>query len=186
MRGSGIRWNCKNRRLTRIQFGALLYRFDRHAHLQVLLDTSRETGRWIIPKGWPTKDFTPAQTAALEAHEEAGVRGCVPARSLGHYVYEKRMGDRVTCCPCDVQVFPVLVKTQLKNWPESRQRKVQLFPVLKAAAVIDDDDLRKLVLYLEQHRRAVPGKYKVRGRNKSRRADGIADPMTTSRESKKQ
>jgi hypothetical protein len=37
---------------------------------------------------------------------------------------------------------------------------VQWFPVLEAVAVIDDDDLRKLILQLEQYRRAVPGKYK--------------------------
>ena len=150
----------KNHRPTRIQFGALPYRFDRHADLEVLLITSRETGRWIIPKGWPIKGFKPAQTAALEAYEEAGVRGRVSARPLGHYVYEKRMADRVTSFPCDVQVFPLLVKTQPKKWPESRQRKVQWFPVLEAAAVIDDDDLRKLILQLKQRRRAVAGTHK--------------------------
>ena len=149
-----------NHRPTRVQFGALPYRFDRHAHLQVLLITSRETGRWIIPKGWPIKGFKPAQAAALEAYEEAGVRGRVSAHPLGHYVYEKRMADRVTSFPCDVQVFPLLVKTQLKKWPESRQRKVQWFPILEAAAVIDDDDLRKLILRLKERRPAVWRGYK--------------------------
>jgi 8-oxo-dGTP pyrophosphatase MutT (NUDIX family) len=152
-----------NHRPTRIQFGALPYRFDRHAHLQVLLITSRETGRWIIPKGWPIKGFKPAQTAALEAYEEAGVRGRVSSRPLGHYVYEKRMADRVTSFPCDVQVFPLLVKTQLKKWPESRQRKVQWFPILEAAALIDDDDLRKLILRLKERRPAVWRRYKDAG-----------------------
>jgi 8-oxo-dGTP pyrophosphatase MutT (NUDIX family) len=132
----------------------------KEAGIEVLLVTSRETGRWIIPKGWPIKGFKPARTAALEAYEEAGVRGRVSARPLGHYVYEKRMEDRVSSFPCDVHVFPLLVKTQRKKWPESRQRKVQWFPVLEAAAVIHDDGLRKLILYLEKHRRAVPGKYK--------------------------
>jgi 8-oxo-dGTP pyrophosphatase MutT (NUDIX family) len=152
-----------NHRPTRIQFGALPYRFDRHAHLQVLLITSRETGRWIIPKGWPIMGFKPAQTAALEAYEEAGVRGRVSSRPLGHYVYEKRMADRVTSFPCDVQVFPLLVKTQLKKWPESRQRKVQWFPILEAAALIDDDDLRKLILRLKERRPAVWRRYKDAG-----------------------
>jgi ADP-ribose pyrophosphatase YjhB (NUDIX family) len=38
----------------------------------VLLVTSRETGRWIIPKGGPIKGFKPAKTAAREAYEDAG------------------------------------------------------------------------------------------------------------------
>jgi 8-oxo-dGTP pyrophosphatase MutT (NUDIX family) len=147
-------------RLPRIQFGALPYRFDGEARIEVLLVTSRETGRWIIPKGWPIKGFKPAKTAAREAYEEAGVRGHVSGRPLGRYVYEKRMEDRVASFPCEVQVFPLLVKTQLKKWPESRQRKVRWFPVPEATAVIDDDDLRKLIMQLKEHRRAVQRKYK--------------------------
>ena len=84
----------KNHRPTRIQFGALPYRFDRHADLEVLLITSRETGRWIIPKGGPIKGFKPGQTAALEAYEEAGVRGRVSARPLGRAVAGTHKGAR--------------------------------------------------------------------------------------------
>jgi 8-oxo-dGTP pyrophosphatase MutT (NUDIX family) len=147
-------------RVPRIQFGALPYRFDREAGVEVLLVTSRETGRWIIPKGWPIKGFKPAKTAAREAYEEAGVRGRVSGHPLGRYVYEKRMEDRFASFPCEVQVFPLLVKAQLKKWPESRQRKVRWFPVSEATAVIGDDDLRKLILQLKAHRRAVRPKYK--------------------------
>jgi len=107
----------------------LPYRFDSEAGVEVLLVTSRETGRWIIPKAWPIKGFKPAKTAAREAYEEAGVRGHVSGRPLGQYVYEKQMEDRVVSFPCEVQVFPLLVKTQLKKWPESGQRKVRWFPV---------------------------------------------------------
>jgi 8-oxo-dGTP pyrophosphatase MutT (NUDIX family) len=136
-----------------MQFGALPYRFDAEAGIEVLLVTSRETGRWIIPKGWPIKGFKPAKTAAREAYEEAGVRGRVSGRPLGSYVYEKRVEDRVLSFPCEVQVFPLLVKAQLKKWPEFRQRKVRWFPVFEAAAVIDDDELRRLILRLKKHRR---------------------------------
>jgi 8-oxo-dGTP pyrophosphatase MutT (NUDIX family) len=143
----------------RIQFGALPYRFDGEGGVEVLLVTSRETGRWIIPKGWPIKGFKPAKTAAREAYEEAGVRGRVSGRPLGRYVYEKRIEDRVVSSPCEVQVFALLVKTQLKKWPESGQRKVRWFPFREATAVIGDDDLRKLILQLKEHRLAVRGKY---------------------------
>ena len=130
------------------------YRFDGEAGVEVLLITSRETGRWTIPKGWPIKGFKPAKTAVREAYEEAGVRGHVSGRALGRYVYEKRMEDRVASIPCEVQVFPLLAKVRLKKWPECGQRKVRWFRVPEAAAVIDDGDLRKLILQLNEHRRA--------------------------------
>jgi len=141
----------------------LLYRFDSEAGVEVLLVTSRETGRWIIPKGRPIKGFKPAETAAREAYEEAGVSGLVSGRSLGRYVYEKQMEDRVTSFPCEVQVFPLLVKAQLKNWPEYRQRKIRWFSVPEAAAVIDDGDLRELILQLTERRRAVSMEYRGAG-----------------------
>jgi 8-oxo-dGTP pyrophosphatase MutT (NUDIX family) len=138
----------------------LPYRFGKEAGVEVLLVTSRQTGRWIIPKGWPIKGFKPAETAAQEAYEEAGVRGDVSGRSLGRYVYEKRTEDRVASFPCEVQVFPLLVKTQLKKWPESGQRRVRWLRVPEAAAVIEDGDLRKLILALEGRGLAVPRKSK--------------------------
>jgi 8-oxo-dGTP pyrophosphatase MutT (NUDIX family) len=113
----------KGHRPARIQFGALPYRFGGAAGVEVLLVTSRETGRWIIPKGWPIKGFKPAETAALEGFEEAGVRGLVSGRPLGRYVYEKWMEDRVASFPCEVQVFPLLVKTQLNKWLDSGNEK---------------------------------------------------------------
>jgi len=138
----------------------LPYRFDGKAGVEVLLVTSRETGRWIIPKGWPIKGFKPAETAAREAYEEAGVRGRVSGRSLGHYAYEKWLSNRSASFHCDVQVFSLLVKTQLKRWPECRQRKVRWFTAPKAAVIVDDDDLRHLILQLKEHRRAIWRKYK--------------------------
>jgi 8-oxo-dGTP pyrophosphatase MutT (NUDIX family) len=138
----------------------LPYRFGGEAGVEVLLVTSRETGRWIIPKGWPIKGFKPAETAAREAFEEAGVRGLVSGRLLGRYVYEKRMEDRVASFPCEVQVFPLLVKRQLKKWPEYRQRRVRWLSVPEAAALIDDSDLRKLILRLTERRYGVRPKYR--------------------------
>jgi 8-oxo-dGTP pyrophosphatase MutT (NUDIX family) len=125
---------------TRVQFGALPYRFDGGVSVEVLLVTSREIGRWITPKGRPIKGVKPAETAAREAFEEAGVRGLVSGRPLGRYVYEKWMEDRVASFPATFKVFPLLVKTQLKKWPEYRQRKARWFSVPEATSVIGDDD----------------------------------------------
>jgi 8-oxo-dGTP pyrophosphatase MutT (NUDIX family) len=57
---------------------------------EVLLVTSRDTRRWIIPKGWPQKGKAPHRAAAREAFEEAGVVGAVGRRPVGSFAYEKR------------------------------------------------------------------------------------------------
>lgn len=138
----------------RVQFGALPYRISNETGIEVLLVTSRGTKRWIIPKGWPIKGFKPAKTAAREAFEEAGVRGRVSARPLGRYVYEKQLEDRVASFPCEVQVFPLLVKRQFETWPECRQRTVRWFAAPEAAAAINNDDLGQLILQLKARSRA--------------------------------
>ena len=52
---------------------------------RVLLVTSRETRRWIIPKGWPMKGRKDHEAAAQEALEEAGVTGHVHKHPMGAY-----------------------------------------------------------------------------------------------------
>jgi 8-oxo-dGTP pyrophosphatase MutT (NUDIX family) len=56
----------------RVQYGALPYRLTARSRPQFMLVTSRETRRWIIPKGWPKKGKLPHHSAAREAFEEAG------------------------------------------------------------------------------------------------------------------
>jgi 8-oxo-dGTP pyrophosphatase MutT (NUDIX family) len=128
---------------------ALPYRLDDDASVEVLLVTTRETKRWIIPKGWPMKGFKPCKAAAREAYEEAGVRGRVSGRAFGHFVYEKRLEDSVDTVPCQVEVFPLLVKRQSKDWPEAKQRTTRWFPATEAAALVDNDQLCALIREFE-------------------------------------
>ena len=58
---------------------------------EILLITSRETRRWVIPKGWPMPGNSPAESAAQEAYEEAGIRGKIAVQAIGHYGYRKRL-----------------------------------------------------------------------------------------------
>jgi hypothetical protein len=64
----------KKRSSRPIQYGALPYR-EIKSGVQILLVTSRNTRRWIIPKGWPQSGTPPHRAAAREAFEEAGVVG---------------------------------------------------------------------------------------------------------------
>jgi 8-oxo-dGTP pyrophosphatase MutT (NUDIX family) len=147
-----LKQRSKAKPATRVQYGALPYRLDDEASIEVLLVTSRETKRWIIPKGWPIKGLKPPKAAAREAYEEAGVRGRIAVRALGHYVYEKRLDDRGTGVPCQVEVFPLLVKRQSKDWPESKQRTARWFSAAEAAALVDNDQPHNLIREFERRK----------------------------------
>jgi 8-oxo-dGTP pyrophosphatase MutT (NUDIX family) len=128
----------------RVQYAALPYRRNRAARTEVLLVTSRETGRWIIPKGWPIKRKAPHVAAAREAREEAGVVGKISRRPIGWFSYEKRLksGRMIVC---KVHVFALKVKRQEESWPEKGQRDVQWMSRTKAAKTVGDPTLADII-----------------------------------------
>lgn len=133
----------------RVQYAALPYRVRRDGEVQVRLITSRETRRWVIPKGWPMKGLSPAKAAAREAYEEAGLVGIVGREALGMYTYEKNLGLRSVLC--DVMVFPLKVKRHLHKWPERAQRMGFWFSVDSAAAAVQEEELKLLILSFGAH-----------------------------------
>eukprot|EP01037_Dinobryon_pediforme_P002182 gene2182-2219_t len=133
----------------RIQYGALPYRkLKKTNDIEILLITSRETKRWIIPKGWPIKGLKPYDSAAQEAFEEAGVRGTISHRSIGKYTYNKRLHRPAGTVTCEVLVYTLLVEQQKKTWPEIGQRETRWFPSDEACAIIDDGDVITLLAKL--------------------------------------
>ena len=78
--------------MVRVQYAALPYRFTPMAALEILIVTTRQSRRWIVPTGWPIKRLTPSKSAAREAFEEAGVRGKIGARAIGNFTYKKTAG----------------------------------------------------------------------------------------------
>ena len=133
----------------RQQIAALPYRIADHGLIEVLLVTSRETGRWIIPKGWPMKNKKPHKAAAQEAAEEAGVKGTVAKTAIGRFRYWKRRTRDFVLC--EVNVYPLKVSKQLKTWPERGQREVRWFSPEEAALHIDEPELAALVRDLPGH-----------------------------------
>ena len=97
-----------------------------------------------MPKGWPIKGLTPRKSAAREAFEEAGVRGAVGTKPIGRYRYAKISDEEIGTISCEVLVFALEVKRQLKDWPEASEREVRWVNSEEAAALIDDDGLRSL------------------------------------------
>ena len=135
----------KKGRAVRIQYGALPYRFTKAGVLQILVVTTRTTRRWIIPKGWPMTGRKPAQAAAQEAYEEAGVRGDISTKSIGAFTYEKLLNGEDGAIPCEVRVFALLVKRQAKSWPEAAERELQWLTLDEAAAAVGDEGLQSLI-----------------------------------------
>lgn len=125
------------------QLAALPWR-QRQGVLEILLITSRETKRWVIPKGWPMKRLTSHEAAVQEAYEEAGVRGDIAFTSIGSYSYIKRELDG-SGREIQVEVFPLKVVSELKNWPERDERTRAWMPVMEAMMAVDELGLRALM-----------------------------------------
>jgi 8-oxo-dGTP pyrophosphatase MutT (NUDIX family) len=128
----------------KLQYAALPYRRGAGGAIEVMLITSRETGRWIIPKGWPVPGLAPAASAAHEAGEEGGLVGRIGAQPVGVYHYGKRLGDG-SIVPCKVEVFALEVERQLPEWPEKAQRSTRWLTSEEAATLVQEPELRQLL-----------------------------------------
>ncbi|MER2267209.1 NUDIX hydrolase [Methylobacterium oxalidis] len=134
----------ESERITQRQIGALPFRKGADGSFSVLLVTSRESRRWVIPKGWPMKGRKPFEAAAREAYEEAGVIGHIGKRPLGFFIYEKRLKNRDFVL-CQVKVFPLEVRKQLKRWPEQNEREQRWFTPPDAADAVAEPGLAAII-----------------------------------------
>lgn len=132
----------------KLQYAAVPYRRTAEGETEVLLLTSRETRRWVIPKGWPIRGKKPHDSAAREAREEAGIVGHTSREAIGSYRYDKRLknGEETRC---KVEVFPLAVTGQRKRWPEKGQRTLRWFALSDAARAVQEPGLRKLLRRLD-------------------------------------
>lgn len=120
-----------------IQSAVIPYRII-DGKLRILLITSRRRKRWIAPKGVVEPDMTPADSAAKEAWEEAGIRGEVDQQALGEYTYKKWGGT------CTVTVYAMHVTKELRKWPEDFRSRKWLSPK-QAAKRVREKDLKRLI-----------------------------------------
>jgi predicted phosphate transport protein (TIGR00153 family) len=114
------------------------------APVRILLVTSRESRRWVIPKGNAPAGISPHGAAALEAEEEAGVSGAACPTPLGSYRYRKRRKNGASLM-VDVDVFPLAVTRELDSWKEQAQRERRWFSLAEAADAVEESDLRELI-----------------------------------------
>jgi len=130
------------------QVAALPIRVAKSGEIYVLLVTSRETKRWVIPKGWPSKKLSDWKAAAREARQEAGVTGKIERRPIGTYSYRKMLpeGSRMI----DVAVYPLWVKKELNRWSEQRQRTRIWASFDEASKMVRELGLQRLFLSLAE------------------------------------
>jgi 8-oxo-dGTP pyrophosphatase MutT (NUDIX family) len=123
------------------QSGVIPYRW-RAGQLEVMLITSLGRKRWIIPKGVVEPELTPAQSAAQEAWEEAGLTGRVSSQVLGSYRNYKWGGV------CRIEVYLLEVEQVADSWPEAGQRQRLWLSPEAAARRVEEDRLKELILNL--------------------------------------
>lgn len=122
---------------------------------EVLLITTRGSGRWVIPKGSPMKGKTPREVAAVEAFEEAGIKGKVGKKPLGRYSYVKRL-DNGKDVPCIVEVFTVETTSIAETFKEQGQRQTLWVRPTEAGGYVEEPELRGLFAKLDARLRENP------------------------------
>ncbi|KJS44596.1 MAG: NUDIX hydrolase [Roseovarius sp. BRH_c41] len=132
------------RRPRRLQVAALCYR-EHDGHKEVLLITSRGTGRWIIPKGWPIDGKDAPGAALQEAWEEAGVRsGRVTSEAVGIYCYEKELSTGLPV-PVETLVFAIEVTQMQEDYPEVAERRRKWVSPSEAAQMVQEPQLQQIL-----------------------------------------
>lgn len=115
---------------------------------RLVLITSRKSERWIIPKGYIGKGLSPADSAAKEAYEEAGLIGLVHPQVTGNYQYRK-FGKLYS-----VQVYPLFIETMLDEWDEMHVRSRKLVTPAQAVEMVAHEELKRIIAdYFVKNRR---------------------------------
>lgn len=127
----------------RLQVAALPWRIG-EAGIEILLITSRDTGRWVLPKGWPEAREPLSEAAAREANEEAGLAGAISHIEAGRYFYAKALGSGQEV-PCEVLVYPLLVAEMASKWKERHERERRWFAGEEAARLVAEPDLGQII-----------------------------------------
>ncbi|WP_342741852.1 NUDIX hydrolase [Thalassovita taeanensis] len=127
-----------------MQVAALCYK-GKGKDRKVLLITSRGTGRWIIPKGWPITGKSSPEAALQEAWEEAGVKAAtVDKTAIGTYRYDKILDDG-GFIPVEAHVFALRVEKLSDAYPEAHERRRRWLRPKEAARMVDEPELKKIL-----------------------------------------
>ncbi|AUQ59206.1 putative NUDIX hydrolase [Phaeobacter inhibens] len=131
----------------RLQVAVMCYR-NGDKSKEVLMITSRGTGRWIVPKGWPIKGMNGPQSALQEAWEEAGVRDArIEGEPVGTYEYMK-LQDNGTKEVVHTLVYVAEVSELSDDYPEQSERTREWMSPKAAAELVAEPELSDLLRQL--------------------------------------
>lgn len=125
------------------QVGALPVERASDGSWRVILITTRDSGRWSIPKGNPIKELNPSEAAAQEALEEGGLTGVIEDKPLGSYVFWKRRSGHWELARVDV--FLMEVHKQVDDYKEKGLRKIERFGFDDAEDAILEPGLKSII-----------------------------------------
>lgn len=91
------------------------------------------------------KGKKPYEAAAIEAWEEAGVRGKAEKRPVGHYTYLKELDDG-NVAPCIVAMFQIEVTEIKTDFKERGQRVLDWVSPSEAARRVREIELKSLLV----------------------------------------
>lgn len=133
----------------RLQIAALCLR-PGETETEILLVSTRDTGRMILPKGWPEKNKPAYKTASIEAYEEAGVIGKTDTQPLGSFRSFKGLGNGLKI-RTKVLVFRIVFEKQLETFPEAGQRDCVWVPLSDACDRVDEASLKRFLRRNARH-----------------------------------
>ena len=133
------------------QVAAIPVRYSSTGSVQVLLVTSRETHRWVVPKGWPWRKLDDHEAAAGEAWEEAGVKGRTGRRSIGSFKYPKLRNGKPKVL--EVHTYLMEVEEESEIWPEAKERRRGWFSPDEAAGLVAEEEFKTLLRAIDQQAR---------------------------------
>ena len=81
-------------------------------------------------------------TRGLRRSGHPGRDQCEP---IGAFSYDKRLEENGFTVPCEVRVFAMSVRRQLKSWPEAYERDSRWFEPINALSALKDEGLRDLI-----------------------------------------
>ncbi|NTV98036.1 MAG: NUDIX hydrolase [Chlorobiaceae bacterium] len=106
---------------------------------RVVLITAKKSENWVIPKGYIEKGLSPAESAAKEAFEEAGLIGRVHHEIAGKYSYSK-YGKLFS-----VSLYPLYIEKMLDKWDEMRDRRRVIVTPAEAIEMVAHENLRRIL-----------------------------------------
>lgn len=105
------------------QSSVIPYRIHK-GRTQIMIIRSSRDKHWVVPKGIVDPGYSPQDSAAKEAMEEAGIEGIVDREALGSYAYEKWGAQ------CTVTVYPMEVTRIIpeQEWQEQHRGRRWVSP----------------------------------------------------------